>query len=143
MTKVDELVFSYRTRATDYRKQNIMVKRKDLSLKPAEQLELAEKLDCMVYLNDDNTIIIDFTNYYKTFEKQIKHQYWSSMALFFLLPLILLMFIPFAKNTTALLDLFAIIIVPMVLVAVIAVFLGLTTQRMFHFLLWWGYADWK
>ena len=44
MIKVDELVFSYRTRATDYRKQNIMIKRKDLSLKPAEQLELAESL---------------------------------------------------------------------------------------------------
>lgn len=143
MTKVDELVFSYRTRATDYRKQSIMIKRKDLSLKPAEQLELAEKLDCMVYSNDDDTIIIDFTNHYKTFEKQIKHQYWSLMALFFLLPLILLMFISFAKSTTALLGLFAIIIALMVLVAVIAVLLGLTTQRMFRFISWWGYTDWK
>lgn len=143
MTKVDELVFSYRTRATDYRKQNIMIKRKDLVLKPAEQLELAEKLDCMVYSNDDDTIIIDFTNHYKTFEKQIKHQYWSSMALFFLFPLIFLMFVPFAKSTTALLGLFATIIVPMVLVAIIAVLLGQSTQRMFRFLSWWGYADWK
>lgn len=143
MTKVDELVFSYRTRATDYRKQNIMIKHKDLSLKPAEQLELAEKLDCMVYANNDDTIIIDFTNHFKAFEKQIKHQYWSSMALFFLLPLLLLIFVPLAKSTTALLGLFAIIIVLMVLVAIIAVLLGLSTQRMFHFLSWWGYADWK
>lgn len=120
-----------------------MIKRKDLLLKPTEQLELAEKLDCMVYSNDDDVIIIDFTNHYKTFEKQIKHQYWSSMALFFLLPLILLMFIPFAKGTTGLLGLFAIIIILMVLVAIIAVLLGLTTQRMFRFLSWWGYTDWK
>lgn len=143
MTKVDELVFSYRTRATDYRKQNIMIKRKDLVLKPAEQLELAEKLDCMVYSNNDDMIIIDFTNHFKAFEKQIKHQYWSSMALFFLFPLIFLMFVPFAKSTTALLGLFATIIVPMVLVAIIAVLLGQSTQRMFRFLSWWGYADWK
>lgn len=143
MTKVDELVFSYRTRATDYRKQSIMIKRKDLSLKSAEQLELAEKLDCMVYSNDDDTIIIDFTNHYKAFEKQIKHQYWLLMGLFFLLPLTFLMFVPFAKSTTALLGLFAIVIIPMILVVIIAVFLGLSTQHMFRFVSWWGYTDWK
>lgn len=97
----------------------------------------------MVYSNNDNTIIIDFTNHFKAFEKQIKHQYWLSMALFFLLPLILLIFVLFAKSITALLGLFAIIIVSMVLVAVIAVFLGQSTQRMFRFLSWCGYADWK
>lgn len=140
MTKVDELVFDYQTRVTDYRKQNVMIKRRDLKLKPAEQLELAKKLDCMVYM-DDSDVIIDFTNNYKAFEKQIKHQFWLSMMLFFLLSLILLMFISFAKSTTALLSLFAIIIVPMVLVAVIAVLLGLSTQQMFRFLSWWGYAD--
>lgn len=143
MTKVDELVFSYRTRATDYRKQNIMVKRKDLSLKPAEQLELAEKLDCMVYSNDDNTIIIDFTNHYKAFEKQIKHQYWLLMGLFFLLPLTFLMFVPFDKSTTALLGLFVIVIIPMILVVIIAVFLGLSTQHIFRFLSWCGYNNWQ
>lgn len=143
MTKVGELVFSYRTRATDYRKQSIMIKRKDLSLKPVEQLELAQKLDCMVYPDNSDTVIIDFTNHYNAFEKQIKHQYWSSMALFFLLPLLLLIFVLFAKSTTALLGLFAIIIDSMALVAVIAVFLGQSTQRMFRFLSWWGYADWK
>lgn len=120
-----------------------MIKREDLSLKPAEQFELAEKLDCMVYSNNDDMIIIDFTNHFKAFEKQIKHQYWSSMALFFLFPLIFLMFVPFAKSTTALLGLFATIIVPMVLVAIIAVLLGQSTQRMFRFLSWWGYTDWK
>lgn len=143
MTKVDELVFDYQTRVTDYRKQNVMIKRKDLSLKPAEQLELAEKLDCMVYSIDDNTIIIDFTNHFKVFEKQIKHQYWLLMGLFFLLPLTFLMFVPFAKSTTALLGLFAIVIIPMILVVIIAVFLGLSTQHMFRFVSWWGYTDWK
>lgn len=131
MTKIDELVFSYRTRATNYRNQNIMIKRKDLSLKPAEQLELAEKLDCMVYI-DDSAVIIDFTNHYKAFEKQIKHQYWLSMGLFFLLSLVLLMFVPFT-----------IIGALMALVVAIAVFLGQSTQRMFRFLSWCGYTDWK
>lgn len=131
MTKVDELVFSYQTRATDYRKQNIMIKRKNLMLKPAEQLELAQKLDCMVYTND-SAVIIDFTSHYKAFEKQIRHQYWLSMGLFFLLSLALLMFVPFT-----------IIGALMALVAAIAVFLGQSTQRIFRFLSWWGYTDWK